>query len=178
VFGLNDYNEAGAAICDCPGPVQDPSCEETVSSGLAKASASDREKWLENFVEDECTNCNMAVHCYNRRPVCANKAVGCECCVYNHDDPPTCSGSECVICQTCSEVISVSFPDVVPDTMNVCADSKRKLNDLADCVCSACVGACGELCNTGALNAGCALCVQQSNCSGYLDTCQSDVRLN
>jgi hypothetical protein len=177
VLGLNDYEDAAGALCQCPGFEQVKDCEGYGQKQLMNASPEAQKKWFEKYSERKCGElCDRADECYNDLPGCKNRAAGCECCVWN-DVVLECSNDTCKDCRTCFDIVTRTNMDVQP-----CVSSTVLFTPVEDCACdeNICLSSCIGFCSQGEALSGdvnmpdmCTNCLMTS-CGAALQACIAD----
>ncbi len=142
VLGLDDYSDAAAVLCACPGFEKMGDCAARAHTLLAAASDEAQQDWLDRYDKRQCgTVCERADECYNDVPGCGDRKVGCECCVW--DGSALKCAPKCQTCRTCS-VLAALPSDPALD----CVSSRALLQEIKRCACnkSVCAGSCTGFC--------------------------------
>jgi hypothetical protein len=177
VLGLNEYEDAVAALCLCPGFEQVTKCEESGRKRLSDASPDAQTAWFGEYTKRDCGKlCDRADECYNDLPGCKGLAAGCECCVWN-DAVLECSNDACKACRTCFDLVTRTNTDLLP-----CVSSTVLIPAVEDCACDEkfCLNDCIGFCSQGEALSGdanmpdaCTMCMK-AMCSAAVDACTAD----
>lgn len=141
VLSLNDYTDAAAVLCKCPGFEKIADCAARADALLSAASSEERTLWLESYDTKQCGMlCERADECYNDVPGCSTRKRGCECCVWE-GSAITCSAGECQQCRTCAQLAAL------PTKLELdCISSRALLADVTRCACTECTQDCTGFC--------------------------------
>ncbi|UQA54785.1 hypothetical protein [Polyangium aurulentum] len=141
VLSLNDYTDAAAVLCKCPGFEKIKDCVARADALLAAASSEEQQAWLAGYDTKQCGMlCERADECYNDVPGCGTRRTGCECCAWE-GSAITCSSGECQPCRTCAQLADL------PAKLELdCISSRALLADVTHCACTECAQDCTGFC--------------------------------
>jgi hypothetical protein len=141
VLSLDDYSDAAAVLCKCPGFERIDGCVARAGELLEAASPEERKAWLERYDTKQCgLLCERADECYNDVPGCSGLKTGCECCAWD-GSTIKCSSEGCKSCRTCSQLALLPTEPELD-----CISSRALLTDVTSCACTECVGDCTGFC--------------------------------